>query len=97
MEADSPGGGGGPGDGNNDRASDADSEGDAFQPAAEDGGEECEEEAVVRALPTPSQPTAEEIAQLAPDDPLAAAVLRGLDERSRAKGSEAPSRSVIWY
>jgi hypothetical protein len=40
---------------------------------------------------------AEEIAQLAPDDPLAAAVLRGLDERSRAKGSEAPSRSVIWY
>ena len=40
---------------------------------------------------------AEEISHLAPDDPLAAAVLRGLDERSRAKGSEAPSRSVIWY
>jgi len=40
---------------------------------------------------------AEEISHLAPDDPLAAAVLRGLNERSRNKGSEAPSRSVIWY
>ena len=39
---------------------------------------------------------AEEIAHLAPDDPLAAAVLRGLNERSRNK-SDAPSRSVIWY
>jgi hypothetical protein len=43
MEADSPGGDGGPGDGDNDRASDADSEGDDLQPAAEDGGEECGE------------------------------------------------------
>ncbi|HEY2806421.1 MAG TPA: hypothetical protein VGI92_11250 [Gemmatimonadales bacterium] len=41
---------------------------------------------------------AEEIAHLAPDDPLAAAVMRGLNERSRRQGPEAPSsRSVIWY
>ncbi len=40
---------------------------------------------------------AEEIAHLAPDDPLAAAVMRGLNERSRRSGPEAPSRSVIWY
>lgn len=40
---------------------------------------------------------AEEISHLAPDDPLAAAVLRGLNERSRTRGSDAPSRSVIWY
>lgn len=41
---------------------------------------------------------AQEIANLAPDDPLAAAVLRGLNERSRQSGSNASSsRSVIWY
>jgi len=40
---------------------------------------------------------AEEIAHLAPDDPLAAAVMRGLNERNRRQGPEAPSRSVIWY
>lgn len=39
---------------------------------------------------------AEEISHLAPDDPLAAAVLRGLNERNRNR-SDAPSRSVIWY
>ena len=40
---------------------------------------------------------AEQISHLAPDDPLAAAVLRGLNERGRTKGPDAPSRSVIWY
>lgn len=40
---------------------------------------------------------AQEIANLAPNDPLAAAVLRGLNERSRQSGTEAPSRRVIWY
>ncbi len=40
---------------------------------------------------------AEEIAHLAPDDPLAAAVMRGLNQRSREQRPEAPSRSVIWY
>lgn len=40
---------------------------------------------------------AEEIAHIAPDDPLAAAVLRGLNQRNRTQGPAAPSRSVIWY
>lgn len=40
---------------------------------------------------------AEQMAHLAPDDPLAAAVLRGLNQRNRESGSDAPSRSVIWY
>ena len=40
---------------------------------------------------------AEQISHLAPDDPLAAAVLRGLNERSRTSTPNAPSRSVIWY
>lgn len=40
---------------------------------------------------------AEQVAHLAPDDPLAAAVLRGLNQRSRNEGPVAPSRSVIWY
>jgi len=40
---------------------------------------------------------AEQMAHIAPDDPLAAAVLRGLNLRNRTAGSEPPSRSVIWY
>jgi hypothetical protein len=39
---------------------------------------------------------AREMARLAPDDPLAAAVLRGLADRSR-QGSPAPTRTVVWY
>jgi hypothetical protein len=39
---------------------------------------------------------AREVLRLAPDDPLAAAVLRGLSERSRQEGST-PTRTVIWY
>jgi hypothetical protein len=39
---------------------------------------------------------AREVARLAPDDPLAAAVLRGLAERANA-GRPAPSRTVVWY
>ncbi len=40
---------------------------------------------------------AQEMALLAPDDPLAAAVLRGLNQRSRESDPTAPSRSVVWY
>lgn len=40
---------------------------------------------------------AEEIVHLAPDDPLAAAVLRGLDQRSRQQRPPPPSRSVVWF
>jgi len=40
---------------------------------------------------------AEEISHIAPDDPLAAAVLRGLNQRARNERPEPPSRSVIWY
>lgn len=40
---------------------------------------------------------AEEISHLAPDDPLAAAVLRGLNQRNRQQEPAAPSRSVVWY
>jgi hypothetical protein len=40
---------------------------------------------------------AEEMALIAPDDPLAAAVLRGINQRQRTSDSAAPSRSVVWY
>jgi hypothetical protein len=40
---------------------------------------------------------AQEMALLAPDDPLAAAVLRGLNQQSRDQSPAAPSRSVVWY
>ncbi len=40
---------------------------------------------------------AEEIAHVAPDDPLAAAVLRGINQEHRTAGRDVPSRSVIWY
>lgn len=40
---------------------------------------------------------AEEMALLAPDDPLAAAVLRVQNQRSRTNEGEVPSRSVVWY
>lgn len=40
---------------------------------------------------------AEEMALIAPDDPLAAAVLRGISQRQRTGDSAAPSRSVVWY
>jgi hypothetical protein len=40
---------------------------------------------------------AEEIVQLAPDDPLAGAVLRGLDQRSQLQRPAPPSRSVMWF
>lgn len=39
---------------------------------------------------------AEEMALIAPDDPLAAAVLRGMNQRQRSS-DPAPSRSVVWY
>jgi len=39
---------------------------------------------------------AEEVSRLAPDDPLAAAVMRGLADRAR-EGREAPTRTVVWY
>lgn len=40
---------------------------------------------------------AEEVAHLAPNDPLAAAVLRGMNERSREQGPAPSSRSVVWF
>ena len=40
---------------------------------------------------------AEEVAHIAPDDPLAAAVLRGLNQRSREQQPPASSRTVVWY
>jgi hypothetical protein len=40
---------------------------------------------------------AEEMALLAPDDPLAAAVLRVQGQRGRQQNPEAASRSVVWY
>ncbi len=40
---------------------------------------------------------AEEVAHLAPSDPLAAAVLRGLNERNREQGPAPSSRSVVWF
>ncbi len=40
---------------------------------------------------------ASEVAHLAPNDPLAAAVLRGLNERSREQGPAPSSRSVVWF
>ncbi len=40
---------------------------------------------------------AQEVVRLAPDDPLAAAVLRGLTERRRASQPPAAQRTVVWY
>jgi hypothetical protein len=40
---------------------------------------------------------ATEVVQLAPDDPLAAAVLRGLDDRSREQRPAPSTRSVVWF
>ncbi len=40
---------------------------------------------------------AQEMALIAPDDPLAAAVLRGLNQRDRQQSPAVPSRSVMWY
>jgi len=40
---------------------------------------------------------AQEVARLAPDDPLAAAVLRGVTERRRAAQPPAQQRAVVWY
>jgi hypothetical protein len=39
---------------------------------------------------------AREVARLAPNDPLAAAVLRGLADRSH-QSNPTPSRTVVWY
>jgi hypothetical protein len=40
---------------------------------------------------------ATEVAELAPDDPLAAAVLRGLDDRTREQRPAPSTRSVVWF
>jgi hypothetical protein len=40
---------------------------------------------------------AQEMALIAPDDPLAAAVLRGLAQRNREQNPAAETRSVVWY
>ena len=38
-----------------------------------------------------------EVAHLAPDDPLAAAVLRGLNERTQEQRPAPSTRSVVWF
>jgi len=38
-----------------------------------------------------------EVAQLAPDDPLAAAVVRGLNDRNREQRPAPSTRSVVWF
>ena len=40
---------------------------------------------------------AQEVARLAPDDPLAAAVLRSVTERRRATQAPVAQRAVVWY
>jgi len=40
---------------------------------------------------------AQEVSRLAPTDPLAAAVLRGLTERRRSSQPPPPTRNVVWY
>ena len=40
---------------------------------------------------------ASEVAQLAPDDPLAAAVVRGLNDRTREQRPAPSTRSVVWF
>jgi len=40
---------------------------------------------------------AAEVAHLAPDDPLAAAVLRGLNERTQEQRPAPSTRSVVWF
>ncbi len=40
---------------------------------------------------------AQEVAHIAPDDPLAAAVLRGLDQRGKEQRPAPPSRTVVWF
>jgi len=40
---------------------------------------------------------ASEVAQLAPDDPLAAAVVRGLNDRNREQRPAPSTRSVVWF
>lgn len=65
------------------------SKAEAMNPAQRDS-------ARVVALRVLSQ-AAEEMALLAPDDPLAAAVLRVQSQRNRQQTPEAASRSVVWY
>ena len=62
---------------------------DSANPAARDS--------VRRVALTVLGEAAQEVALFAPDDPLAAAVLRGLNQRSRNDQPIAPSRSVVWY
>jgi hypothetical protein len=40
---------------------------------------------------------ASEVAQIAPDDPLAAAVLRGLNDRTQEQRPAPSTRSVVWF
>jgi len=50
-------------------------------------------EAAVEALAAAAQ----EVTRFAPNDPLAAAVLRGLADRQRVASPQQPSRTVVWY
>jgi hypothetical protein len=62
---------------------------DTASPSAKDSAQD----AAVKVLGQAAQ----EIALLMPDDPLAAAVLRGLNQRSREQDPTVPSLSVVWY
>ena len=50
-----------------------------------------------RAAMTAFGAAASEVARLAPDDPLAAAVMRGLDERAAGQRPVSSTRSVVWF
>jgi ABC-type transporter Mla subunit MlaD len=50
-----------------------------------------------RAAMTAFGAVASEVARLAPDDPLAAAVLRGFDERAAGQRPVSSTRSVVWF
>ena len=62
-----------------------------------DSGNPAVRDSVRRIALTVLGEAAQEVALFAPDDPLAAAVLRGLNQRSRNDQPIAPSRSVVWY
>ena len=64
---------------------------------ASDSGDAGTRERATQAALTSLSSAAREVARLAPDDPLAAAVLRGLAERSSIRLKTPPTRTVVWY
>jgi hypothetical protein len=62
-----------------------------------DSGNPAVRDSVRRVALTVLGEAAQEAALFAPDDPVATAVLRGLNQRSRNDQPIGPSRSVVWY